>query len=181
MKKLIFLTIFVNFCLGSFGQQSLTFEKVITTDSVGKNAIYVAINDWFATTFNSANDVLQMADKEAGMFVGNGSMDYSHRGITYTAYTGYVRYTIKVVVKDNRYKVTVTNFIHENMPNYAQSCRLGLITNNELYAEKGANKKFHNEVWTDIKGIAEQLSNDFFLSMEQRTKSLTNTNSNDNW
>jgi len=73
-------------------QENLTFEKVIVTDSVGKAMIFATINDWFATTYNSANDVIQMADKDAGIIIGNGSMSFSYGGLTYSCYEGYIKY-----------------------------------------------------------------------------------------
>lgn len=151
-------------------QENLTFEKVIETDSVGKTMIFATINDWFATTYNSANDVIQMADKDAGIIIGNGSMSFSYGGIFYLCYEGYIKYTIKVYIKENRYKIVLTNFNHssENSP----ECALGVITTADFYTTTGMSKKFHNKVWAGIKVKAEQYSNEIFMSLEKKTKDI---------
>jgi hypothetical protein len=83
----------------------IEFSKVIYTDSVGKEKIFVSINDWFASNFKSANDVIQMSDKEAGVIVGKGALSYSYGKMSYIGYDGFITYTIKVYIKDNRFKL----------------------------------------------------------------------------
>ena len=79
MKKiLLLLSLVIISTIISFGQDALVFSKVIQTDSIGKAKLFAAIHDWFATTYNSANDVIQMADKEEGTIIGNGSMTYKN-------------------------------------------------------------------------------------------------------
>ena len=112
MKKILFALALLFIAQQTFSQESFTISKVITTEEVGKSMIYVAINDWFATTYNSANDVIQMADKEAGIIIGNGSTEYSKKGLAYMCYGGWLKYTIKVYMKENRFKVDITNFRH---------------------------------------------------------------------
>ena len=79
MKKYILLisliTILTN---NSFSQENLTFSKIIKADSVSKTELFVVINDWFASNYNSANDVIQMSDKDAGIIIGKGSLKYSY-------------------------------------------------------------------------------------------------------
>jgi len=179
INLIIGILIFTTLTLSA--QDNLTFEKVIETDSVGKATIFAAINDWFATTYNSANDVIQMADKDAGIIVGNGSMSFSYGGMSYLCYEGYIKYTIKVYVKDNRYKVVLTNFNHSVKPGNGAQCALGLITNADVYTTKGMSKKYHNNVWSGIKLKAEQYSNEIFASLENKTKEIKIEKVGDDW
>ena len=83
MKSLL-LAILLNlavFC--SHSQNPISFSKVIQAYSIGKTDLFVAVNDWFATNYNSAKDVIQMADKEAGIISGVGIFDYSFGKYTY--------------------------------------------------------------------------------------------------
>jgi hypothetical protein len=153
-------------------QVNLTFEKVIETDSVGKAMIFATINDWFATTYNSANDVIQMADKDAGIIIGNGSMSFSYGGLSYMCYEGYLKYTIKAYIKENRYKIVLTNFNHSVKSGNSPQCALGVITTADFYTTKGMSKKYHNNVWAGIKVKAEQYSNEIFMSLEKKTKDI---------
>jgi len=172
MNKIILLCFLVlASTIVSNGQEALTFSKVIQTDSVGKTKLFTTINEWFASTYNSAKDVIQVADKEAGLIVGNGSMNYTYGKIAYRCYEGQVTYTIKVYVKDNRYKVELTNFNHTVNTGNAPSCSLGPVSTSEVYATSGMSKSYHNNVWGDIKEKAQQYSMQIFDSLEKKTKS----------
>lgn len=181
MKTLFFFIVMI--FVSSFtliAQDNLSFSKVIQTDSVGKATIFATINEWFATTYNSANDVLQMIDKEAGIITGNGLMAYDYGDMFYGCYTGNIKYTIKVYVKDNRYKVEITNFNHSGHIG-TPACSLGLITNREVYTTSGMYKKSHNKIWNEIKVVAEQYSNTLFNSLENKTKKMNVENLGGDW
>lgn len=116
MKKLLLLV----FAL----LPSLLFAKDYTevVEVQGKTAdqLYSSAREWFADTFNSANDVLQMDDPVAGKLIGKGFFN-----IVVTAKTGFgstpiilpVTFTMKVFVKDSVYKYEVGNiFIGKSTP-----------------------------------------------------------------
>lgn len=175
--RIIILTAALVLSMNLFAQDPFTLSKVIETDSVGKAVLFTAINDWFATTYKSANDVIQMADKESGIIVGNAITPYSYPNISYTCYGGHIKYTIKVYVKDNKIKVEMTNFIHEVRPSNSATCELGMITTAEEYATKGLYKNLHNNVWRDIKTKMDTYFNELALSIEGKTKSVKTDNS----
>ena len=181
MKRILFGLALVFITQQTFSQDNFTISKVIHTNEVGKNMIYVAINDWFATTYNSANDVIQMADKEAGIIIGNGSTDYTKEGMMYMCYGGWIKYTIKVYMKGNRFKVDITNFRHSVKPSASPLCALGLITNAENYTDKGMSKKYHNKVWNDIKEYSTAYAESLFLSLEKRAKNIKKEEVTDDW
>jgi hypothetical protein len=162
-------------------QENVSFEKVIKVDSTKKAIIFATVNDWFASTYNSANDVIQMSDKEEGIIIGNGSMNYNYGKMSYSCYTGYIKYTIKVYVKDNRYKVVLTNFSHSVKAGNGQQCSLGMITSKELYATSGMSKKYHNNVWKDIKAKTESYSNEIRLSLKKKTSEKKSEKVSDDW
>lgn len=155
-------------------QDLVSFEKVIKTDSVDKVKLFSTINDWFATTYNSAQDVIQMIDKEAGTIIGKGSMKYFYGNNS--SYNGNINYTIKIYIKDNRYKVILSDFNHTGL-----SFNLGLITSADIYTDKGMYKNYHNKAWSDIKSKIEKYSNDVFNSLENKTKSINDKNKGDDW
>ena len=57
-------------------QENLSFTKIIQADSMSKTDLFININDWFASVYNTSNDVIQMADKDAGIIIGNGVLFY---------------------------------------------------------------------------------------------------------
>lgn len=180
MKRIIVTTIMMLLGLiPSFAQptERLNFEKVIQADSVDKQSIFIALKEWFGMNFVSAKSVIEVEDKEAGLIIGNSITPYSKGGLSYSAYDGNLKYTLKIQIKDNRFKVSVTNFLHEGTknPNYG----LGIITTSEIYTDKGMNKKFHNNVWDDLKARAEKIANKYFLDFEAIKIKSTKSNDED--
>ncbi len=183
MKKIFLqVSLILIMGIGLQGQEALSYSKVIQTDSVGIPTLYVAIYDWFASTYNTANDVIQLADKEAGVLIGNGSMKYKYGTYITKCNDGYIKYTIKVYVKDNRYKVELTNFTHIIKPENASYCELGLITTaEESKTKKGIQKKTNEKVWKNIKLVVWEYSNNVFALLEEKTKDLKSVNADDEW
>jgi hypothetical protein len=178
MKTINLLLSIVFTSFNAFIQETnLSFSKVINTDSIGKDAIYAKVKEWFAINYNSAKDVIQMDDKEAGILTGKGTVEYSHGGAGYLCYDGYIDYNIKIQVKDNRLKVELTDFIHRVQIGHGEQCNLGLITTRELHSESGMSKKYNNITWNDIKSKMDAFSNNIFDSIEKKI----NDNNSDNW
>lgn len=91
----------------------ITYTEVVTLENNGatQEQLYSIAREWFATTYNSANDVLQMDDKELGKLIGKGGLP-----IITTAYLtdSQVEFTISVFVKEGRYKYIITDLVHES-------------------------------------------------------------------
>jgi hypothetical protein len=162
-------------------QEPIKFSTVINTDSVGKAALFSTINVWFASTYNSAQDVIQMNDPATGTIVGRGLIPYKTGKITYACFDGHISYTISVYVKENRYKIELTNFTQITKPGASPFCGLGLITNAELFAKPSMRTRPQNWVWVDIKVQAEKYSNDIFKSLEQKTLNIGKANGADDF
>lgn len=87
----------------------IEFTGLVTVDTtLTKNELYSKTKEWFAKSFKSANDVIQMDDKEAGIIIGKGN--FSDRKSC-----GIINFTLKVQVKDGRYKYWFSNFKHEEV------------------------------------------------------------------
>jgi hypothetical protein len=162
-------------------QENLSFEKVIATDSVGKSAIFSSINDWLATNYVSYKTILEMADKESGMIIVSPSMEYSYKGMMYSCFAGYIDYKIKIYIKDNRFKVIVTDFFHKINQGNSSTCELGIITTSEVFTLKGMNKDYQNTVWKDIQKICGSESNSIFIKLEELAKNIKPLNNDDTW
>tara|TARA_B110000908_G_scaffold123391_1_gene144715 strand:+ start:1303 stop:1842 length:540 start_codon:yes stop_codon:yes gene_type:complete len=179
MKKILFLLAFAFIGSQVYSQESIVFTKVVKYESLTKNEVFVIVNDWFASNYGSANEVIQMSDKESGKIIGKALFSYSFGKLSYTQYEGRVNYTIKITIKENRFKIDVNSFIHNVNPGNASSCELGLITNAELHSTKGISKRYHNKVWLDIKQKSEVYSNNIFNSIED--KIVNYSKDDDDW
>ena len=185
MKNIIFLSVFQITLISTYAQEPLSFEKVIKADSIDKNTLFASINDWFASSYNSSDDVLKMVDKEAGIIIGKGNFDFLNTTKSrFSCYHGYIKYTLKVYVKDNRYKVVIGDFIHFAGPDKPAMCNLGTITDLDVYATSGMAKKyldFQNEAWSNSKLAAEVYSLEIFNILEEKTSNTGLALVSDNW
>ena len=107
MKKTIFLFAFIFATIATFAQ-SYKIEKV---DSVAKSKdeIYSETKAFIARSWNSAQDVIQNDDKEAGIIILKGIIvEEVYATKMSPDPTKYVySYTFKFLMKDNQYKIVV--------------------------------------------------------------------------
>lgn len=116
MKKLsiVLLLAFMLIGIKSFCQDVYKFEK---TDSVkkNKNQIYSDTKMFIAEYWKSAQSVIQNDDKEGGMILIKGNISIqagSGAGSGPWPYS----YTIKFLIKENRYKIVISNITPELFP-----------------------------------------------------------------
>lgn len=95
----------------------IIYTEVVTADDKSQDELYASAREWFAKTYNSANNVIQMEDKESGKLVGKALSDVYHKGLGMRHPSGNIRYTIAVSVKDGRYKYEITDFYHTGETN----------------------------------------------------------------
>ncbi len=182
MKKLFVICITLLLTTVASAQEPMTYEKVIQAENLDKTSIYVALRAWFSETYNSAKSVIQMEDKDAGLIIGNATRKYNHGGLSYLCYEGYLKYTIKVQIKDGRYRAEITDIRHEVLPGNARACILGLITTAEKHQEKGMQKNQNNKVASDIKVVMQEFSDMLFRGMEVATSNAKKAaETDDDW
>lgn len=100
--------------LNLFAQE---YSEIIEVPGKSTDQLYVSARQWFAKTFVSSNEVLQMDDPVAGKLIGKGSTSVDEicgsLGMIKVAMTIQftTNFTISVAVKDGRYKCDVTNLL----------------------------------------------------------------------
>ena len=120
MKKLLIVSILTATVFCSNGQDKLmdilplkdgvvTYTNVISIDGVNKDELYSRAKKWFVTTYKSANDVIQLDDKENGEIVGKGNFN-----ITYYARDPFINHAITISVKDGRFKYLITDLTYSD-------------------------------------------------------------------
>ncbi len=88
---------------------ALTFVQVIEAPGKTKDQLYVLLNYWFSGTFNKANFVIQLNDKELGTIIAQGYMESIAQHIGgMNSYNVNIRPIIKCDIKDNKIRVTYT-------------------------------------------------------------------------
>lgn len=91
----------------------INFTEVVYIDSTTQKELFIRAKMWAATTFRSANSAVQMIDSEAGLLICKGAFAIYHKQMGAVYSGGFVRFTMRVEVKDNRYRYSVTDFFHD--------------------------------------------------------------------
>lgn len=115
-KRLLFTLLATYFSSIIFGQVidelptdengKINFNEVVVIDSVSAGEIYLRAKRFFVDTFKSANDVIQMDDKEASIIIGKGYSDiYIKIAGPPTALQ--LWYSIKIQGRDGRYRFDI--------------------------------------------------------------------------
>lgn len=88
---------------------ALTYTQVVQAPDKTAAQLYVILNYWYTATFNDANSVIKLNDKELGCIIGQGYVEgiASHMG-GMNAYLVSMRPIIKTDIKEGRVRVTYT-------------------------------------------------------------------------
>ena len=115
MKRLINYIILISIslfafygCAGSMTPLSdeAELQKVIEVNNVSQDEIFIKSMEWFSRTFKESKSVIDYEDKEAGKIIGNGAVSHTYAMIV----GGYVLFSVKIEAKDNRSRITLSNF-----------------------------------------------------------------------
>lgn len=90
------------------------YSEVINIDSTTKNELFLSALEWINKSYNSGKTVIQTADREGGMIIGNAISEdliYNNSGIRKDG--GNFSYTISIYCKDNRYKYVIDNITYK--------------------------------------------------------------------
>lgn len=91
----------------------IVYTEVVQVDtSTTKNELYSRALEWFAKSYKSSKNVIQLEDKEGGKIVGKALMQVYHKALGKDYESGHINYTISIYLKDGRYKYDIINFHH---------------------------------------------------------------------
>jgi hypothetical protein len=93
----------------------LVYTEVVQVPGASQAELYARAKLWFASTFKSAKDVVQAEDKEAGIIQGTGFQEIIVMAMGLPIHER-LWYTIKIAIKEGRYKYDITDFRVQNYP-----------------------------------------------------------------
>lgn len=142
MKKLTIISILILMTIMVFSQEPLRYETIEKLDSsYSKELIFNKMNEWIAINYVSANNVIQLSNKESGLIIVKAIIRYNGCGKWDKAYWGFIKYTLKINIKDYSYRIVVSDFIHEAWQSNKYGVSLGLLL------DKPVNVKSMNAKW----------------------------------
>ncbi len=88
---------------------AITYTEVIPAEGKSADLLYVILNYWFTTTFNDANSVIKLNDKELGTIIAQGYVGSiaQHAGGS-NSYDVSIKPVIKCDIKEGKVRVTYT-------------------------------------------------------------------------
>lgn len=109
----LFLSVGASAQVVSYGTKDGVYEEIVNCNS-NKSLLWSNLKRWVAVSFVSYKHTVDMEDKESGTMVVKFSITDDHAGTFTTSATSAV---LQVDVKDNKYKVKVSDPIFEVKPN----------------------------------------------------------------
>lgn len=149
--KNAFIFFLLSVCISAQAQKQLEYTEVVKVDSTASKAELIKrATIWFDQTFNNPDRVIQIKDEDQGQFVGSASMNYDSKIYIGSAAThGIIKFQIKILLKDGRYKYQFSDFYHQgDMP----VGTWGYLTDEKENPRhiKGQPKGWEQKVWDDI-------------------------------
>lgn len=173
-----FMSISQNVNVPMDGNKNVIYSQVVPIEGVTQDALYGKAKLWFANSFNSAQDVIQMDDKQNGVIVGKGITIINEPGMQPVRKTWY--YTIKIQVKDGKYKAEIYDMERKfempgnNIGHKPATASMNTMMNSEYnYKKDGTMKKalystatesndlFYGILESINRGMAADLKDDF--------------------
>lgn len=177
MKKLFAIASMSFIFFESFSQElilplnnenQVEYSNVIELDSTQtKNILYQKALTWVATTYNSANNVIQNKDAETGIINIVAKMPIGYYSLGQYLDQGYLQYNFSIFLKDGKYKYEINNIHHT--PLHSNSMNYG--TAGQMYrGEKNSYKKINFQMLTTMDNNIKALILSLNKSLSQKQK-----------
>jgi hypothetical protein len=178
MNKIIIACLFIMFFKLTYSQDlpidtasgKILYTEVVKVDSISKEKSYSKTKEWFALNFKSANDEIQLDDKENFTIIGKGAIKVTLMSFD----AGFVRFTIKVQAKDNKYKYEISDLVHDSKTAKRPEMEGGNLEN--IKPDCGGLSMTKGQ-WNDIKTQADKQVQILIQSL--KTKISTNKTESD--
>lgn len=136
------------------------YTDIIQIDSTDKSKLYTKAKKWFIEQYRSAKDVIQLDDRENGEVIGKGFFETLWENSFISVQKVNVWHTVKIYLKDNKFKYEITNF---NLKYYVAPTQFSEGSNFEIAIEdfgqdrEKNTKKYFTEVDKQTNSIISSL------------------------
>jgi hypothetical protein len=130
----------------------IMYTGVVQVDSsLTKAELFNRAKAWIATEYRSANAVIQMEDKDAGILIGKGIFVVSWSTTLIKNLSTNVPHTIKLLFKDGKYKYEITDLLYKDDSGRSLDLRRSGVSKKFLYA-------VNEEVLSTIRSLESAMS-----------------------
>jgi len=111
-KILLLLFVFCASC--SFAQKPIECDTIIECPGLTADQIYSRMKYFVADNFKSAQNVIQLDDKEEHHLLCKGNIRLEVRSLTWSMLDGVINFTLDLQAKDGKYRLIMRDFYHDN-------------------------------------------------------------------
>ncbi len=140
--------------------------------NVSKDELFQRARSWFNDAFKSSKDVLQIQDKETGELSGKGNISGT---MAFKAFGSHlssilVSFSMKILVKDGRYKYEAANFVHFKTGDSGEG--YGILTSSNKNPNKYpmVSQKKLDDAWLSVKQSVESKNDSFIIKFERNNE-----------
>lgn len=165
---------------------NVVFSKVIQAEGLFKDDLYDRCKMCIVEIFNSANDVVQLDDKQAGILMVKGFSKQSSDDVLGMQSSGQIWFTLKIECRDERYKITMHQIRCRNNSKYIGNgitlpeVNFGAeeLTDDVCLNRKGRVKTAGDGFW---RRLVIDCATETFAGIEEYIRSVQVSNESDNW
>ena len=170
--------------------REIYYSDVVKTDSLNKDELFNLTKQWFVDAFKSANDVIQMEDKEYGILTGKGYFEqsftlYLGKMFGSRTYNSNIYFTAKIQCKDGRYKYEFYNFkIKYTVPGAQNVPSQDIdMTLEEWFKNMtiNARKKFKEERKANLLRFEEDIDKEVKVMINDINNAILNISKEEDW
>lgn len=103
------------------------YQGVVEVEGKSQTELFDEIKEWTALNFRSAQDVIQLEDRDNGIFIAKGYIP-----VMMKMYERYLYHTLRVETREGRYRYTINDFeIFTPSTNERYSLEKAMISQND--------------------------------------------------
>lgn len=140
----IFIALAISmFSVSAYSQKPLECDTIVECPGITADRIYKNMKVFVAENFVSAQNVIQLDDKEDCHIICKGNIRFEVKNITWRMLDGVINFTLDLQAKDGKYRVVFKNFTHENFDKkFGDSWCMGLVCDDVPEGFKKGKKQY---------------------------------------
>lgn len=128
MNRFFLTLFFFAMILPAYSQKPIECDTIIECPGASADKIYKSMKYFVAENFVSAQNVIQLDDKEEHHLLCKGNIRFEVKNLTWRMLDGVINFTLDLQAKDGKYRVVFKNFTHENFDKkFGDSWCMGLV------------------------------------------------------
>ena len=176
MKKLVLLLL-VLISIGLNAQENYKWNVLIDSIPKSKEKLYTDAKVFVVKTWNSANNVIQIDDKENGHIAVKGLLKQPIMSLGMSIGDVYYSYIVNFYFKENKTKITIDDVrFRDQTIGQIWDTYLGQLPTTEYpgLTKAGLSKKYYEKLYNDIHFELQNIVNLYTVEIKKETKT-------DNW